>query len=171
MNLNRTNLNTNDGELPEDLLGVAGGLDALGASERASIDAGFEARLAKATASSLAAAPLAQSTQLRLVETRAQIARHTARRLRTNAAMAAGLLLAVSAGLAVWGVNWGAASGVGAVAAANEGVENVLAAVDLMDSSGWAAQVELLSSDTDRVRDALPLDWDVLDATDFGGGG
>lgn len=181
-----------DAAIPADLADVAGGLDALGAADRAAAPAGFESRVAQASGAALGA-----GRGLRLTSAEAVVARQVVvtmqRDSRRRLALAAGVLLAATAGLVLIGVlNRGSGSaampggngtailasnnsakGAGAIsggASSNDNdVDSVLLTIASLDDLGGRSQLDLLLSDTERLAEPLRVDM-LPDATENTGG-
>ncbi len=107
---NNPNLPRNEGDLPEDLHAISAALDRFASTERASVPAGLEARIA---AMSMPRLPSA-SPQLRLTDRDAVVARAIYQRVGWQMRMAAAVAIAAGLGIAVLGI-WGLrSSGTGA---------------------------------------------------------
>jgi hypothetical protein len=169
---------------PPDLQSVANRLDALASRERAAFRTDFAGRLALQAAEA-ARAEVALPGPRALSHTGERAVRHVIRRVRWNLALAAGVLLAITAGIV--GVmllsNPRSPAGSGpAMAGADsptppmsdeefELADVLTATLAMLDSTGLAESVASLSQDADRVSSMLLWEFtDLSDLLDVGGG-
>jgi hypothetical protein len=167
---------------PPDLQSVADRLDALASRERAAFRADFAGRLALQAAEAARADVSAPRVLTHLGE---RTVRHVIRRVRWNLALAAGVLLAITAGIV--GVmlvsSPGSPAGSGpAMAGAGspapsmseeelELADVLTATLAMLDATGLAESVASLRQDADRVSSMLLWEsTDLSDLLDIGGG-
>lgn len=167
---------------PPDLQSAAARLDALATRERALFRAEFAGKIAAAAAE---ASRSAVSSPRVLTHTGERAVRHVIRRVRWNLALAAGVLVAITAGIVgVMLLNNPAGSpgngpdlagsGPSAPAMSEEELELtdvLVATLAMIDSTGLAESVASLRQDADRVSSMLPWEsTDLSDLMDIGGG-